>query len=50
MDHQALAAVDIPILAEPDQFVAQMLDAMGVKKAGKMKPRAAMKELGHWNS
>ena len=29
MDHQALAAVDIPIHAEPDQFIAQMLDEIG---------------------
>jgi benzoylformate decarboxylase len=50
MDHQALAAVDIPILAEPDRFVAQMLDALGGKKAAKMKPRAAMKGLSHWNA
>ena len=32
MDHQALPAVDIPIFAEPDQFVAQMLDEIGAKK------------------
>ena len=49
MDHQALAAVDIPILAEPDQFVAQMLDAMGVKKPVNLKMRPALKQLGHWN-
>ncbi|MET0744379.1 MAG: thiamine pyrophosphate-binding protein, partial [Microvirga sp.] len=28
MDHQALAAVDIPVLAHPDRFVAQLLDAL----------------------
>ena len=50
MDHQALAAVDIPILAEPDQLVAQMLDELRVKKAGKLKMRPAMKQLGHWNN
>jgi benzoylformate decarboxylase len=50
MDHQALAAVDIPIFAEPDQLVAQMLDEMGVKKNGKMKTRATMKSLVHWNA
>lgn len=49
MDHQALAAVDIPIHAEPDQFVAQMLAEMDVKKAPKVKPRAEMKGLAHWN-
>ena len=49
MDHQALAAIDLPILAEPDQFVAQMLDELGVKKAAKFTMRAEMKRLGHWN-
>ena len=49
MDHQALAAVDIPILAEPDQLVAQLLEAMAVKHDGKIKRRPAMKQLGHWN-
>ena len=38
MDHQALAAVDIPIFAEPDQFVAQMLDEMDAKKIPKSNP------------
>ena len=32
MDHQALAAVDVPIFADPDQFVAQMLDELDAKK------------------
>jgi len=50
MDHQALAAVDIPVLAEPDQLIAQLLDALGGKKAAKMKPRPAMKGLSHWNA
>lgn len=50
MDHQALAAVDIPVLAEPDQLIAQLLDALGGNKAGKMKPRPAMKGLSHWNA
>ncbi|HEY6364711.1 MAG TPA: thiamine pyrophosphate-binding protein [Candidatus Binatia bacterium] len=49
MDHQALAAVDIPIFAEPDQFVAQMLDEMDAKKAPKVKTRPEMKSLAHWN-
>jgi benzoylformate decarboxylase len=49
MDHQALAAVDIPIFAEPDQFVAQMLDEMGVKTTAKMKIRPEIKSVGHWN-
>jgi thiamine pyrophosphate-dependent acetolactate synthase large subunit-like protein len=50
MDHQALAAVDIPIFAEPDQCVAQLLDEMGVKTAPKIKARPEMKGLTHWNS
>ena len=50
MDHQALAAVDIPIFAEPDQFVAQMLDERDVKKTPKVKSRPEMKGIAHWNS
>jgi thiamine pyrophosphate-dependent acetolactate synthase large subunit-like protein len=49
MDHQALAAVDIPILAEPDQFIAQMLGELRVKKNVQLKMRPAMKQLTHWN-
>ena len=49
MDHQALAAVDNPIFAEPDQFVAQMLDEMDAKKTAKIKARPEMKNLAHWN-
>lgn len=49
MDHQALPAVDIPIHAEPDQFIAQMLDELDAKKVPKVKPRPEMKNLTHWN-
>lgn len=49
MDHQALAAVDIPIFADPDQFVAQMLDELDAKKTPKVKTRSEMKSLPHWN-
>jgi benzoylformate decarboxylase len=49
MDHQALAAVDIPIHAEPDQFIAQMLDELDAKKAPKVKTRLAIKNITHWN-
>jgi benzoylformate decarboxylase len=49
MDHQALAAVDIPIFADPDQFVAQMLDGLDAKNRGKSKMRPALKGLAHWN-
>jgi benzoylformate decarboxylase len=48
MDHQALAAVDIPIFADPDQFVAQMLDEMEIKKTPKVKTRPEMKNMTHW--
>jgi thiamine pyrophosphate-dependent acetolactate synthase large subunit-like protein len=50
MDHQALAAVDVPIFAEPDQFVAQMLDELDAKKTPKVKTRSEMKNLLHWNN
>ena len=49
MDHQALPAVDIPILAEPDQFVAQMLAEMDARKMPKTKSRPEMKGIAHWN-
>jgi len=49
MDHQALPAVDIPIFAEPDQFVAQALDEIGAKKTSKVKARAEIKNIAHWN-
>jgi benzoylformate decarboxylase len=50
MDHQALAAVDIPIHAEPDQFIAQMLDEIDAKKTAKVKMRPEIKNIAHWNS
>src|SRR5688572_28974728 len=49
MDHQALAAVDIPVFAEPDRFVGQLLDELEAKKAPKVKARAELKQLAHWN-
>jgi thiamine pyrophosphate-dependent acetolactate synthase large subunit-like protein len=49
MDHQALAAVDIPIFAEPDQLVGQLLDELAAKKTPKVKTRAEMKNFAHWN-
>ena len=49
MDHQALPAVDVPIFAEPDQFVAQILDELDAKKTPKVKSRPEMKSLAHWN-
>jgi len=50
MDHQALPAVDIPIFADPDQFVEQMLAELDTKKVTRIKPRPEMKELKHWNN
>jgi benzoylformate decarboxylase len=50
MDHQALAAVDVPIFADPDQFVAQMLEELDAKKTAKVKTRPEMKNLAHWNN
>jgi len=47
MDHQALPAVDIPIYAEADRFIAQMLDELHAKKAPKIKNRPEM--IVHWN-
>jgi thiamine pyrophosphate-dependent acetolactate synthase large subunit-like protein len=49
MDHQALPAVDVPIFADPDQFVAQILDELDAKKTPKVKTRPEMKNLAHWN-
>jgi benzoylformate decarboxylase len=48
MDHQALPAVDVPIFADPDQFVAQMLEELGAGKAP-VKDRPAVKQIAHWN-
>ena len=49
MDHQALPAVDIPIHAEPDTFVGQMLEQLESKKATKVRSRPEMKNIAHWN-
>jgi thiamine pyrophosphate-dependent acetolactate synthase large subunit-like protein len=49
MDHQALPAVDIPIHAEPDQFIAQMLEELDSRKTLKVKPRPETKNITHWN-
>ena len=49
MDHQALPAVDIPIHAEPDQFIAQMLEELDARKAPKVKTRPETENITHWN-
>jgi thiamine pyrophosphate-dependent acetolactate synthase large subunit-like protein len=50
MDYQSLPAVDINVLADPDTFVEQMLDELGVKgkPTGKPRLKPAVKRLGHW--
>lgn len=48
MDHQALPAVDVPILSHPDTFAAQLLEEVGGGKRGGMKVRPAVKNLTHW--
>jgi benzoylformate decarboxylase len=50
MDHQALPAVDIPILAEPDRFIAQALEELQAKKAPKRNLRPELKGFAHWNA
>ena len=49
MDHQALPAVDIPIYAEPDQLVLQVLEKIGGEKPSKTKARPELRGLSHWN-
>ena len=50
MDYQALPATDVNVSADPDMFVAQLLEELGVKK--KVKPaeklRPAFSKLKHW--
>ena len=48
MDHQAMPAVDIPIYAEPDQLIAQLLEQLEAKKAPRVKARPALKNIAHW--
>lgn len=50
LDYQSLSAADINALADPDTFVQQMLEELGVKAkpTGKPKLKPAVKKLGHW--
>ena len=50
MDHQALPAVDIPIFAEPDPLIAQLLDELDAKRTPKVKTRPELKGIAHWNA
>lgn len=43
MDHQALPAVDLPVLAGPDVFVGQLLDALGDDRMPQRLP-----DVAHW--
>jgi thiamine pyrophosphate-dependent acetolactate synthase large subunit-like protein len=44
MDHQALPAVDMPVLANPDRFVAQLLEVLGNGTPA----TAPQQEFPHW--
>jgi benzoylformate decarboxylase len=51
MDYQALPAADINVLADPDTFIQQMLDELGVKgkptgKGTTLRP--AVQKISHW--
>ena len=49
MDYQALPAVDLPVLADPDAFVAQLIEALPLRpKKGHATVKPAVRQLGHW--
>jgi benzoylformate decarboxylase len=48
MDYQALPAVDMPILADPDVFVSQLLDALGAQAKRTARLRPALARIRHW--
>ena len=48
MDYEALPAADLPILANPDTFIAQLLKALGSRAKGRFILKPAIKRLGHW--
>jgi benzoylformate decarboxylase len=47
-DHQALPAVDVPVLADPDTFIAQLLDALGPAAKKTASLPAAARKATHW--
>ena len=47
-DHQALPAVDVPVLADPDIFIGQMLDALGTAAKKTAALPAAARKMTHW--
>jgi thiamine pyrophosphate-dependent acetolactate synthase large subunit-like protein len=50
MDHQALPAVDVPILAEPDQLIAQMAEALAAKGRADGEALKAPPGFAHWTA
>ncbi len=50
MDYQALPTADINILADPDMFIAQMLEELGVdgRKRRRVRKRPAFARMRHW--
>ncbi len=48
MDYQALPAVDLPILADPDTFVAQLLDGLGAQAKRTARQSPALARVRHW--
>jgi benzoylformate decarboxylase len=52
MDYQSLPAVDINVLADPDTFIQQMLDELGVKgkPTGKPRLKPGFKRMRHWTN
>ena len=47
-DHQALPAVDVPVLADPDVFIGQLLDAMGPAAKKTAPLPAGARKATHW--
>ncbi|WNJ93078.1 thiamine pyrophosphate-binding protein [Bosea sp. 685] len=47
MDHQALPAADLPVLADPDRFTAQLLRALD-EEAHWQKPAPLVPDTNHW--
>ncbi len=50
MDYQALPAVDLPILADPDTFVAQLLDGLGAQAKRTARETPALARIKHWTT
>ena len=50
MDYQALPAVDVPILADPDVFISQLLDGLGSQAKRTARQRPALARIKHWTN